>query len=41
MQDQAAYPQATKYITNRDFVFAAIAGAPDKTIVYALLLYQA
>lgn len=32
MQDQVAYPQATKYITNRDFVFAAIAGAPDKTI---------
>lgn len=32
MQDQAAYPQATKYITNRDFVFAAIAGAPDKTL---------
>ena len=32
MQDQVAYPQATKYITNRDFVFAAIAGAPDKTL---------
>ena len=32
MQDQVAYPQATKYITNRDFVFVAIAGAPDKTL---------
>lgn len=32
MQDQVSYPQATKYITNRDLVFAAIAGAPDKTL---------
>ncbi len=31
MQDQISYPQAAKYITNRDFVFAAVAGAPDKT----------
>ncbi len=32
MQDQIAYPQASKYIMNRDFVFAAVAGAPDKTL---------
>lgn len=32
MQDQISFPQATKYITNRDFVFAAVAGAPDKTL---------
>lgn len=32
MQDQITYPQANKYITNRDFVFAAVAGAPDKTL---------
>lgn len=32
MQDQISYPQAEKYIANRDFVFAAIAGAPDKTL---------
>lgn len=32
MQDQIAYPQATKYVTSRDLVFAAIAGAPDKTL---------
>lgn len=32
MQDQISYPQAAKYITNRDFVFAAVAGAPDKTL---------
>lgn len=32
MQDQAAYPQATKYVTSRDLVFAAIAGAPDRTL---------
>ncbi len=31
-QDQAAYPQAFKYVNNRDYVFAAIAGAPDKTL---------
>lgn len=31
MQDQISYPQAVKYITNRDYVFAAVAGAPDKT----------
>lgn len=31
-QDQISYPQAEKYIRNRDFVFAAVAGAPDKTI---------
>ncbi len=31
-QDQAAYPQALKYVDNRDYVFAAIAGAPDKTL---------
>ncbi len=30
-QDQAGYPQAYKYVNNRDYVFAAIAGAPDKT----------
>ena len=32
MQDQISYPQASKYVTNRDFVFAAVAGAPDKTL---------
>lgn len=32
MQDQIRYPDAAKYITNRDYVFAAIAGAPDKTL---------
>lgn len=32
MQDQASYPKAGKYIKNRDFVFAAVAGAPDKTL---------
>ncbi len=31
-QDQAAYPQAFKYVNNRDYIFAAIAGAPDKTL---------
>ncbi len=32
MQDQIKYPQAGKYVAKRDFVFAAIAGAPDKTL---------
>lgn len=32
MHDQIKYPEAAKYITNRDYVFAAIAGAPDKTL---------
>lgn len=32
MQQRVLYPQAEKYITNRDFVFAAVAGAPDKTL---------
>ncbi len=32
MQQQALYPQAAKYIRNRDFVFAGVAGAPDKTL---------
>ena len=32
MQDQVMYPQAEKYIKNRDYVFAAVAGAPDKTL---------
>ncbi len=32
MQDQISYPQAAKYVTNRDFVFAAVAGASDKTL---------
>lgn len=31
-QDQAAYPKAIQYVNNRDYVFAAIAGAPDKTL---------
>lgn len=31
-QDQAAYPQAFKYVSQRDYVFAAVAGAPDKTL---------
>lgn len=32
MQDQMSYPHAGKYVKNRDYVFAAIAGAPDKTL---------
>ena len=32
MQDQIKYPQVGKYVAKRDFVFAAIAGAPDKTL---------
>ncbi|MCI8453539.1 MAG: hypothetical protein HFE84_02855 [Lachnospiraceae bacterium] len=32
MQDSSAYPQAEKYIKGRDYVFAAAAGAPDKTL---------
>ena len=32
MQDQIAYSHASKYIRNRDYVFAAVAGAPDKTL---------
>lgn len=32
MQDQIAYPRASEYIRNRDYVFAAVAGAPDKTL---------
>lgn len=31
-QDRMAYPKAYKYINNRDYVFAAVAGAPDKTL---------
>ena len=31
-QDQVGYPKAFKYVNNRDYVFAAIAGAPDKTL---------
>lgn len=31
-QDQVEYPKAFKYVNNRDYVFAAIAGAPDKTL---------
>lgn len=30
--DQAAHPEAFKYVNNRDYVVAAIAGAPDKTL---------
>lgn len=33
MQDQIKYPDAVKYITDRDYVFAAVAGAPDKTLL--------
>lgn len=32
LQDQVAYPQAEKYLKNRDYVFVAVAGAPDKTL---------
>ncbi len=32
LQDQIAHPYALKYLSNRDYVFAAIAGAPDKTL---------
>lgn len=32
MQDQVMYPHAMKYVGNRDYVFAAVAGAPDKTL---------
>lgn len=31
-QDQVTYPQAFKYVNQRDYVFAAVAGAPDKTL---------
>lgn len=30
--DEVSYPAAAKYLKQRDLVFAAIAGAPDKTI---------
>ena len=32
LQDSAGYPQAEKYLKGRDLVFAAIVGAPDKTL---------
>jgi len=32
LQDQIAHPNSLKYLSNRDYVFAAIAGAPDKTL---------
>ena len=32
MQDEAAYPQAAKYIKKRDYVFTAVVGAPDRTL---------
>lgn len=32
LQDHFTYPKGEKYIKNRDYVFAAIAGAPDKTL---------
>lgn len=32
MQNEAAYPQAAKYIKKRDYVFAAVVGAPDRTL---------
>lgn len=31
-QDQVAHPRAFKYVNQRDYVFAAVAGAPDKTL---------
>lgn len=32
MQNEALYPQASEYIKKRDYVFAAVAGAPDRTL---------
>jgi len=32
LKDTASYPQCEKYLHKRDFVFAAIAGAPNKTL---------
>lgn len=32
LSDQMGYPGAQKYIEKRDYVFAAIVGAPDKTL---------
>lgn len=32
LMDEVSYPEAAKYLERRDLVFAAIAGAPDKTI---------
>ena len=30
--DQGTFPMANKYIQKRDYIFAAVAGAPDKTL---------
>lgn len=32
LNDSVRYPVATKYLKQRDYVFAAVAGAPDKTL---------
>lgn len=32
MNDSVKYPAASKYLKQRDYVFAAVAGAPDKTL---------
>lgn len=32
LRDSAGYPQAEEYLDGRDLVFAAIVGAPDKTL---------
>ena len=32
MQNETVYPQAAKYIKKRDYVFAAVVGAPDRTL---------
>lgn len=32
LNDSVSYPEASKYLKQRDYVFAAVAGAPDKTL---------
>ncbi len=32
LNDSVRYPEASKYLKQRDYVFAAVAGAPDKTL---------
>ncbi|MBO5352078.1 MAG: hypothetical protein J6A77_02145 [Lachnospiraceae bacterium] len=32
LNDSVKYPEASKYLKQRDYVFAAVAGAPDKTL---------
>lgn len=32
LNDSVKYPKASKFLKQRDYVFAAVAGAPDKTL---------